>query len=77
MEPDVRAVVTDDSDQAVWQRVSGPLSALIATLWIVGWHARYLDLWIPPDGDWYTLDPDADPGRLVRRVVVSDARRGS
>ena len=47
-----------DQPKVRWGRVTGPLSALIATLTGYGWRMMYLDLWMPPHStSSWVLDP--------------------
>ena len=59
-----------------WQLVTGPITALIASLSQLGWRMLFLDLWVSPapeEANWL-LQPGLPVGPLLRSVE-SSARR--
>ena len=62
-------------DRVYWNRVTGPISALIATLVHYGWHPVFVDGWKDPEGSYYFMRAGAAVHSFINCVLdtVRDA----
>ena len=60
--------------KACWHMVTGPITALIASLTGYGWVVPFVDLWTSPSKVHWRLDPLLPPNQIVTEVLVSVSR---